>query len=65
MVTGGIAMFQRQWRQAQRPRKHGTKAKTEAKTAGKKVVARKKPVWDVRYSSIALASSRDCTAPVL
>ena len=38
-------MFQRQWRQAQKPRRH---VATKSKGGVKKTVARKKPDWDVR-----------------
>ena len=41
-------MFQRQWRQAQRPRRHVT---TKSKTAGKKTAHRKRADWDVRDES--------------
>ena len=57
-------MFQRQWRQAQRPRRHVT---TKSKTAGKKTAHRKRPDWDVRdesskTSSFALFTQSDiCT----
>ena len=57
-------MFQRQWRQAQRPRRHVT---TKSKTAGKKTAHRKRADWDVRdesskTSSFALFTQRHiCT----